>query len=112
MISGRLGDVGLYELDIEDLYGKAEPHLGGAPTMVLLDCGLYYDLWYPLPRLIIGTLSDFLRHHRRGCHPSRPSRSPSRRDARWPRGSATPRYPWDWPLPRVGAGRTIHVDSA
>lgn len=80
MFTDRLRDLGLYELDITDLYSKTKPLVIYAsmslslhnlslisealPNKVLLDCGLDYDRWYPLHRRAIGTV-EFLRTHRR-----------------------------------------------
>jgi len=86
MFTDRLAGLGLYELDVEDLAGKAKPLIFYAsisltlynaslifdalPNKVLLACGLDYDLWYPLPRRMLGVMA-FLRtkdrdraHHR------------------------------------------------
>ncbi|MBW3665909.1 MAG: potassium transporter [Actinobacteria bacterium] len=80
MFRGQLGGLGLYELDIADLYSKAKAIVTFAsmslalhnlsmisealPKKVLMDCGLDFDRWYPLPRRIIG-VTEFLRTHRR-----------------------------------------------
>ena len=79
MFTGQLGRVGLYELDIQDLSSKAKPIVVYAsmtlalhnlsiiadalPKKALMDCGLDYDLWYPLPRRMVG-VAEFLRTHR------------------------------------------------
>lgn len=75
----KLAGAGLYAVDIEGLHQKAKPVVTYAsmslalhnlsliadalPTKVLLDCGLDYDLWYPLPRRMIG-VAESLRTHR------------------------------------------------
>ena len=80
MFTDQLRDVPLYALDIEDLFSKARllaiyasfsvslHNLSlfsqALPNKVLLDCGLDYDLWYPLPRRMLGTI-EFLRTHKR-----------------------------------------------
>jgi hypothetical protein len=80
LFAGRLGNAGLYELDMEDLYAKAKDIViyaamshtvhnlsvlsDALPSKVMLDCGLDYDRWYPLPRRALG-LAAFLRTHRR-----------------------------------------------
>ncbi|WP_183098697.1 NAD(P)-binding protein [Nocardioides pelophilus] len=80
MFTDQLRDVGLYVLDVEDLFTKARPLAiyasmslsmhnlsvisDALPNKVILDCGLDYDLWYPLPRRMLGTM-EFLRTHRR-----------------------------------------------
>lgn len=80
MFTGQLRDVALYALDVEDLFTKARPLAIYAsfsvslhnlsllsealPNKVLLDCGLDYDLWYPVPRRMLSTL-EFLRTHKR-----------------------------------------------
>jgi hypothetical protein len=78
---GKLRDLPLYELDGQDLRrksGAAFPYTllalaqhnlslisDSVPTRVLLDCGLDFDRWYPLPRRIVGT-AQFMLTHRRG----------------------------------------------
>lgn len=80
MFRGQLGSLGLYALDIEDLAGKAKSLIVYAsmslalhnlsliadalPPKVLMDCGLDFDRWYPIPRRMVGTV-QFLRTHRR-----------------------------------------------
>jgi len=80
LFTGQLRQLGLYELDIEDLYSKAKPVVTYAsmslslhnlsvisevlPKKVLMDCGLDFDRWYPLPRRMIG-VTQFLRTQRR-----------------------------------------------
>ncbi|HSV39855.1 MAG TPA: SidA/IucD/PvdA family monooxygenase [Nocardioidaceae bacterium] len=80
MFRDKLRGLGLYALDVEDLYAKA-PRVTvyasmslamhnlsliseALPNKVLLECGLDYDLWYPLHRRLVGTV-EFLRTHRR-----------------------------------------------
>ena len=80
LLSGKLGDVPLYELDILDLYEKArkafpytlmtlvELNLGlcldSLPSKAFRECGLDFDRWYPLPRQLFAT-ARFVRNHRR-----------------------------------------------
>ena len=80
LFTGRLGGAGLYAMDMEELNSKAKPVVVFAsmslmihnlsvisealPKRTLMDCGLDYDRWYPMPRRAVGTIS-FLRHHRR-----------------------------------------------
>lgn len=80
MFAGQLGRIGLYELDIEELHAKSPSTVVYAsmslalhnlsliadtlPTKVLTGCGLDFDLWYPLPRRMLG-IAVFLRTHRR-----------------------------------------------
>lgn len=80
LFTDRIRDLGLYELDVEDLAAKANHVVAYAsmaltihnlslisealPNKVLLDCGLDYDLWYPMPRRMLGLL-EFQRTHRR-----------------------------------------------
>jgi hypothetical protein len=77
---GKLNDLPLYELDMEGLRAKSQTALPYAmfalaqhnmslisdcvPTKVVLDCGLDFERWYPLPRRMIGT-ARFMRTHRR-----------------------------------------------
>jgi hypothetical protein len=76
---GKLTDVPLYELDMQDLRRKSQTVLpytmftlaqhnmslisDSVPTKVLLDCGLDFERWYPLPRRMIAT-ARFTRTHR------------------------------------------------
>lgn len=80
MFRNQLVGLGLYELDIEELYRKAKPLVVFAsmsvsllslslisetlPNKVLLGCGLDYDRWYPLPRRM-ASVTEFLATHRR-----------------------------------------------
>lgn len=80
MFTDRLRDLGLYALDLVDLFSKAKPlsiytsmslsmhNLSliseALPNKVLLQCGLDFDLWYPPHRRLVGT-AEFLRTHRR-----------------------------------------------
>ena len=73
----KLQGIGLYELDIEELQRKASNVVfyasvslamhnlalisAAVPNKVLLECGLDFDRWYPLPRRMVGT-TDFLLH--------------------------------------------------
>ena len=76
MFAGHLGSAGLYAMDMEELYSKAKPVVIYAsmslmihnlsvisetlPKRALMDCGLDYDRWYPMPRRALGTIA-FLR---------------------------------------------------
>lgn len=80
MLADKLPGLGIYTLDIEDLFGKARPLAIYAsmtlsmhnlsllsqalPSKVLLDCGLDFDRWYPVLRRMVGILA-FLSTHRR-----------------------------------------------
>jgi hypothetical protein len=80
MFRNGLRDLGLYELDVTALHGKAAPvvifasmtvtlhnlslFLDALPTRVLMGCGLDYDLWYPLPRRMAGVAKVMARHRR------------------------------------------------
>ncbi|MCX6397940.1 MAG: hypothetical protein NTV23_15740 [Propionibacteriales bacterium] len=84
MFHDRLRDLGLYELDLEDLHAKAKSLVVYAsmslsmhnlslvaealPTKAMLDCGLDYDLWYPLPRRLVGTMGFLTTHKRDRAH--------------------------------------------
>jgi hypothetical protein len=81
---GKLRDLPLYELDGQDLRrksGAAFPYTllalaqhnlslisDSVPTRVLLDCGLDFDRWYPLPRRLVGTARFMLTHRREREH--------------------------------------------
>ncbi len=81
---GKIRDVPLYELDLEDLRRKSSttyPYAlltliqhnlslisDSVPTKVLLDCGLDFDHWYPLPRRLAGTARFMLTHRREREH--------------------------------------------
>ncbi len=72
MFAGQLGGAGLYAMDMEELYSKAKPVVIYAsmslmihnlsvisealPKRALMDCGLDYDRWYPMPRRAVGTI--------------------------------------------------------
>jgi hypothetical protein len=76
----KIADVPLYELDMQELRRKSSAALpytlmslvqhnlslisDSVPAKVLLDCGLDFDRWYPLPRRMLGT-ARFIRTHRR-----------------------------------------------
>jgi hypothetical protein len=80
LFADKLRGLGIYTLDIEDLFGKARPLAIYAsmtlsmhnlsllsqalPSKVLLDCGLDFDRWYPVPRRMAGIM-EFLRTNRR-----------------------------------------------
>jgi hypothetical protein len=77
---GKITDVPLYELDMQDLWRKSKAVLpytmftlvlhnlslisDNVPTKVFQDCGLDFDRWYPLPRRMIGTARFMLTHRR------------------------------------------------
>ena len=79
-LSGKMTEVPLYELDMLELYEKArkawtytlmtlvEHNLGlyfdSLPSKAFRECGLDFDLWYPLPRRLLAT-AKFVRNHRR-----------------------------------------------
>lgn len=87
MFRGRLLDVPLYELDIAELHRKAPPvviyasmvltmHnlsllIDALPKRVLLQCGLDYNLWYPVPRQVAGLTRLLATHHRKREHDRR-----------------------------------------
>ncbi len=80
MFADKLRGLGIYTLDVEELFAKARPLAVYAsmslsmhnlslitdalPNKVLLGCGLDFDRWYPLPRRMAGTV-EILRTHRR-----------------------------------------------
>ncbi len=80
LFTGQLGGAGLRELDLEELHSKAKAVAIYAsmsltihnlsvisealPKKALMDCGLDYDRWYPLPRRMLG-VAAFLRSHRK-----------------------------------------------
>lgn len=80
MFLDKLGDIPLYELDIQDLREKsktvfpyalvsmAQYNLGliadAVPATVFRDCGLDFDRWYPLPRRLAATARFVLTHRR------------------------------------------------
>jgi hypothetical protein len=84
---GKIRDVPLYELDMEDLRRKsnavfpytvfslAQYNLSliadSVPTKVFRDCGLDFDRWYPLPRRMLGTARFMLTHRREREHQRR-----------------------------------------
>ncbi|MGH3595489.1 MAG: FAD-dependent oxidoreductase [Mycobacterium sp.] len=77
---GKIRDVPLYELDAMDLRNKANAVFPYAlislashnmslitdtvPAKVFVECGLDFNLWYPLPRRLVDT-ARYLRKHRR-----------------------------------------------
>lgn len=79
-LRGDLGKVGLYALDVEELGAKDKTVVTYAsmclalhnlslltdalPKMVIMNCGLDFDRWYPFPRRLLGMMA-FLRTHRR-----------------------------------------------
>lgn len=87
MFRGKLTEVPLYELDLVELHRKAAPTviyasmslsmhnlsllLDALPKRVLMECGLDYNLWYPIPRQVVGVVSLLRRHHRTRPHDRR-----------------------------------------
>lgn len=87
MFRDRLRDVPLYELDIAELHRKAPPvvifasmaltlHnlsliIDAVPKRVLLQCGLDYNLWYPVPRQVAGLTRLLATHRRKRRHDQR-----------------------------------------
>jgi Pyridine nucleotide-disulphide oxidoreductase len=81
---GALRDAGLYELDLQELLNKSKAVTPFAlfslvqhnisiisdcvPAKVFRDCGLDFDLWYPLPRRLVATVPFLLLHHREREH--------------------------------------------
>ena len=79
-----LRDAGLYELDLQELTKKSKAVLPYAmfalvqhnvsviaeavPSKVFADCGLDFDLWYPLPRRLAATARFMLTHRREREH--------------------------------------------
>ena len=79
-----LRDAGLYELDLQELPKKSKAVLPYAmfslvqhnvslmaesvPSKVFADCGLDFDLWYPLPRRLAVTARFMLTHRREREH--------------------------------------------
>jgi len=77
---GKIGDVPLYELDMQDLREKSPAALPYAmftlaqhnvslisdavPAKVFSECNLDFDRWYPLPRRLAGTARFMLTHRR------------------------------------------------
>lgn len=84
MFRGDLRDIGLYELDIAGLHSKAAPvvifasmslalynlslMIDALPKRVLMNCGLDYDLCYPLPRRLLGAAQQLTSHRRAREH--------------------------------------------
>lgn len=87
MFRDGLGRVPLYELDIAELHRKAPPVViyasmaltlhnlsllvDALPKRVLLQCGLDYNLWYPVPRQVAGLARFLATHHARRRHDQR-----------------------------------------
>lgn len=81
---GKLREVPLYELDLQELWNRskatlpyamfalAEYNIGliadNVPAKVFTECGLDFDRWYPLPRRIVGTTRFMLTHRREREH--------------------------------------------
>lgn len=77
---GKLRDVPLYEIDVEDLRTKSRavfPYtvfalvqhnlsliFDSVPSKVFGECGLDFDTWYPLPRRLASTARFMLTHRR------------------------------------------------
>jgi hypothetical protein len=84
LLTDALRDAGLYELDLQELQKKSKAALPYAmfslvqhnvsiiadrvPSRVFRDCGLDFDLWYPLPRRLAGTARFLLTHRREREH--------------------------------------------
>jgi hypothetical protein len=84
---GEIGDLPLYELDMQDLRTKSQMAFpctlmslaqynlslisDSVPTKVFLHCGLDVDRWYPLPRRMLGTARFMLTHRREREHQRR-----------------------------------------
>ena len=80
LMSDRLTDLPLYELDGEDLIDKSRTAFPYAlltlaqynlslmadalPAKVFSECGLDFDRWYPLPRRMLALARFTLTHHR------------------------------------------------
>lgn len=87
MFQDRLADVPLYELDLVELQRQAAPLVMWAsmtlamhnlslaidvlPKRALLDCGIDYNLWYPLPRQAVGLARILATHRRKRVHDQR-----------------------------------------
>ncbi len=87
MFRDKLNQVPLYELDIAELYRKASPlviyasftvtlhnlslMLDALPKRVLMECGLDFNLWYPLPRQAVGMVKLLATHRRTRDHARR-----------------------------------------
>lgn len=79
-LSGKIREVPLCELDMLELYEKARKvwpytlfalvghnlslYFDSLPSKAFRECGLDFDLWYPLPRRLLAT-AKFVRNHRR-----------------------------------------------
>jgi hypothetical protein len=77
---GKIRDIPLYELDMQDLRTKSNAVFPFAafslvqhnlsliadsvPTKVFSNCGLDLDRWFPLPRRLVGTARFMLTHRR------------------------------------------------
>lgn len=87
MFRDGLRDAGLWELDVESLFAKARPlaiyasfslsmHnlsllMEALPNRVLLECGLDYDNWYPMPRRLLGSMKFLATHKGDRAHHQR-----------------------------------------
>lgn len=77
---GKITDVPLYEIDVQEMRDKARvaaPYAllslaqhnlslitDSVPAKVFLDCGINFDRWYPLSRRMLGTARFKLTHRR------------------------------------------------
>jgi cation diffusion facilitator CzcD-associated flavoprotein CzcO len=80
LLSDALRGAELYELDLQELLKKSKAVFPFAmfalvqhnisviaervPANVFRECGLDFDLWYPLPRRLVGTTRFMLTHRR------------------------------------------------
>jgi hypothetical protein len=84
MFRDLLTEAPLCELDLAELHRKSPPvvifasmvlamHnlsviIDALPKRVLMQCGLDYNLWYPLPRQAVGVARFLATHHRKRVH--------------------------------------------
>ncbi|MEZ0342990.1 FAD-dependent oxidoreductase [Mycobacterium sp. pV006] len=84
MYQGKLADVPLYEMDLQDMIRRhravlpyamftlVQYNLGlmadAMPAKVFRECGLDFDLWYPWPRRTAGAVRFMLTHRRERAH--------------------------------------------
>ncbi|NYI45407.1 hypothetical protein BJ993_002487 [Nocardioides aromaticivorans] len=87
MFHGRLHDLPLYELDLAQLQREAPSVVIYAsmvltmhnlsllvdtlPKRVIMQCGLDFNLWYPVPRQVAGVARFLATHHRKRRHDQR-----------------------------------------
>jgi hypothetical protein len=80
MFRDKLTEVPLYELDVAELHRKATSTviyaslsltmhnlslvLDALPKRVLMECGLDFNLWYPMHRQLAGVAAVLASHHR------------------------------------------------